>query len=226
MNRGMFAAQINNGWRLLHKLNLGEQRRETPQYSGIDNSEFRDKSYIEKWQVLYTKRLFDFQLIDGALVQFRALGDYRKFVLNYVYYDCPYDILTYKDYLKKVVGTDYAEARDYFRQEYEEYIFASNLKKSVTPIRYDFDVDAYEEAVHPSSHVHIGDENKLRIGTEKVWKPISFLLFIVRQCYPEEWKNLIKIQEADIWAKNVRDNLEEAPFVLEGRIDKMEIVLA
>ena len=224
MNREMFRAQINDGWSLLRKLRLGEERRAVPCYREIDGSGFRHKGYREKWQICYEKRLFDFQLIDGALVQFRMLGSSSKFSVTYVYYDCPYDILTYKGFLEKE-GIDYRVAGGLLREEYEEYILSCDLKKGVIPIRYDFDVESYEEGIHPTSHVHIGEGNNLRLGAEKVWKPISFILFIIRQCYPKEWMILVDMAEAVMYVKNVRESLEKAPFMLESEIDKMEVIL-
>jgi hypothetical protein len=103
----------------------------------------------------------------------------------------------------------------------------TSVKTIFTPIRYDFDSNEamYTEGIHPHSHVHFGLNNEIRVGTTRVWTPLTFVLFIIRQCFRNEWLRVVMHSKAAIWANNIRGNLKPSPKALGSKIDEMEAVL-
>ena len=134
-------------------------------------------------------------------------------------------LLSYKDFLTNELGTSYDIVHDKYRIDYEEYVDNCRKKESVTPIRYEYDTEKYEAGIHPSSHVHFGFGNETRVCTKKVWRPISFVLFIIRQFYPNEWRIFISRKVENKWSKNVRDYLDTSDHFFESELDKLEAFL-
>ncbi|MHC4119386.1 MAG: DUF2290 domain-containing protein [Planctomycetota bacterium] len=225
MNKGLFEAHINTAWEILNALGLAEYRNYWPDYSTITMSEVRNLSYAEGWKLCYRKRVFHFQLQGCCLLQFNMKSNGQNLCLNYVYYECPYDIVSYKDFVENELRADYAHGGDLYAKEYGDYVQSCGVKESVTPIRYDLDLDSYEEGIHPASHVHIGHDNELRLGAERIWRPLSFVLFIIRQYHPEKWKKLVNMNKACLWGRNVRDKLDKAQLVFDSDLDKMQVIL-
>jgi hypothetical protein len=225
MNKGLFATQINTVWDILRALELAEYRNYYPNYSAITISKVKNLSYLDAWRLFYINKAFNFQLGACCLLQFRMLKKNKKLYLNYVYYECPYDIISYKEFIENEIRADYNQVKDIFINEYEDYVQSCDIKETVTPIRYDLNIDNFEEGVHPVSHVHIGHENDLRLGAVKIWKPLSFALFIIRQCHKEAWRELINMSKANIWSRNIRQNLDNSPNFFESEIDKRQVIL-
>lgn len=99
-------------------------------------------------------------------------------------------------------------------------------KESVTPIRYDYRPQHYEEGRHPASHVHFGHMNNIRLATERVLeRPLSFFLLVIRQYYPDDWVNLLQHAEAGNWCKNVRDDLGNVSTEYWRPLDQLEMIL-
>jgi hypothetical protein len=149
----------------------------------------------------------------------------QNLYLNYVYYECPYDIVSYKEFVENELRAEYPHVRDLYIKEYGDYVQSCGLKESINPIRYDLNLDSYEEGIHPASHVHIGHNNQLRLGAERVWRPLSFVLFIIRQCHPQGWKKLVTMKKAGVLCRNVRDTLDKAQHVFDSDLDKMQVIL-
>src|SRR5262249_40204231 len=101
----------------------------------------------------------------------------------------------------------------------------TDSKNVVTPIRYDCKASDYKEGRHPASHIHFGFGNEIRVGTRRVMNPISFLLMIVRQCYPDRWEALRRLQYASSWCRNVRENLDEIDVAYWNDADQLELAM-
>jgi len=207
MNPGVFESQINRSWNLLLDLGLGSERKTHPIYPTKAASLFRDAGYVETWNKCFSDGLYHFLLNDLSLVQFRV-DSYNPLKASYVYYECPYlPAVSFEDFLEGLGVESGDEDESYYREEYDSAV-VQQLKESYTPIRYDFDPICYVSGRHPASHIHFGHGNNIRVGTKMIMKPLSFILFILRQCYPDHWQQFWTRHEADLWAREVNINLD------------------
>lgn len=226
MNEGLFNAQINEIERVLKRLDILLERNYFPNYQQCGVSRFRNKSYKEIWEICYVERCYHFIIQDYSLLQFRA--DFHKPVFNYCYYESPHSIMTYSDYLIIELGVseeEFEDIGDLFKNEYEIAIATSELKEVVTPVRYDYDPSLYVVARHPASHMHIGHNSNIRIGTRKLLRPLSFLEFVLRQYYPEKWIEFLNLDNDFALCRNVRENLSEIDSKFMNPLDTWEMIL-
>ncbi len=223
MKEGIFRTQINTAWDILKRLELDEERVVLPNYPRRAASMFRHLSYLETWKLCFQEQYYDFQLSDSSLLQF-TVDSYSPLALRYVYYECPYQSLTYADFLEEQ-GTSRHEVGDELVPDYEDYLSTCDMKETVTPIRYDYSPEQYMAGIHPASHIHFGHRNSVRVATKNILRPLSFLCLIIRQCYPDAWRQLLTIQEAESWCKNVRENLERVNEQFWNSLDKWEMIL-
>lgn len=224
MKEGVFRTQVNTSWEIVRKLELDAERNWFPSYREITASMFRGLSYLDTWEICFRERYYDFQLHDNSLIQFRVEG-YAPLSVSYAYYECPYQCLSYADFVHDYCGFGIYEAGGEFRPEYEDYVVMCNVKETATPIRYDHGTDSYREGVHPASHVHFGHMNSIRVRTKKVLRPLSFLLFVIRQFYSDAWRMLLDMSQAPVWCRNVRDNLEDVGAEFCNPLDEYEMAL-
>lgn len=144
----------------------------------------RNRPYAETYGVLREKRAFNMRLIDGALIQFRyrfRKNELLKHVLSF--YPSP-DLLEYQND-PEIYETD--------------ILFADVVMKDIvtTPIRFDFDLAAFEEYVHPASHFTLGQYRNCRIPVIGALTPHRFLNLVLRAFYNtpyhehcSEWKGV------------------------------------
>ena len=204
MNKGQFEAQVNEIERLLKSHSLLQERNRFPDYGDCGVSLFNQKSYREVWEISFKEQWYDFMLVDHSLIQFKA--DFTQPCFNYAYYESPHRVPTYTDYLVLECGfapEELSDIGDSFRTDYEVSLATSGLKEVFTPIRYDYDPERYVEGRHPASHIHVGSSNNLRIGARMLLKPMSFVLFVFRQCYPNIWMDLLESENDNILLRNV-----------------------
>jgi hypothetical protein len=224
MNRGLFAAQLNEIEILLGRLALLTERNYGARYQDYGASDFKRLTYAEVWRKCYAERLFDYRLSDDALMQFRAIN-FRPLAVSYAFYEAPYEPMMYfEDFRDQERASRQADpdelslARDYELLEPE-------LKERVTPIRYDFSPSEYTEGVHPASHVHFGHRSEVRIGTRRILRPISFVLLILRQYYPAHWRLFLALPEASTMCRNVLGGLERVARQYWRPLDRNEMTL-
>lgn len=223
MNEGLFKAQLNEGWLLLCSLGLDGYRNHFPRYPDNPGALFRRMTYHHTWEMCFAKMFYDFQLFDNSLIQFRIVNGATP-SYNYSYYECPYSSMTYNEFLG-TLDASYDESGDEFRQDYEAYLSSCDLKDAVTPIRYDYNPGQYVEGRHPASHLHLGFFSNIRLSTKKILKPLSFLLLIIRQCYPEVWSRIHERTNADILCRNIRISLEDVSNDYCNPLDLNEMIL-
>ncbi len=137
----------------------------------------RNRPYAETYKVLLEKRAFNMLLIDGALVQLRYRfrnGGLLKHVLSF--YPSP-DLIEYQN----------------DPEVYEnEILFAEVIMKDIvaTPVRFDFDIEAFEDYVHPASHFTLGQYRNCRIPVISPLTPHRFLNFVLRAFYNTPYHEL------------------------------------
>ncbi|MCX7049785.1 MAG: DUF2290 domain-containing protein [Candidatus Sumerlaeota bacterium] len=228
---GEFKSQLNDVEHILKTINMLDSRQRFPQKCP-GRAELKKMSYRQIYERLVSDNVYDFKLSDNSLLIFENEDGNE---LRYCYYECPQRLMSYEDFVLSSLGIELNdpnieqilnEIGDSSRNEYEQYVETEELKTAVTPIRYDYAPGDYREGVHPASHIHCGFESQIRIATVKIMNPISFLLMIMRQCYPLAWeKKLLCHSKKAVWCKNVRDHITPIHKKYFRALDKMEIFL-
>lgn len=163
--------------KILSKSNL---LLESPKYPSMKSSVWKDlENYKNLWKDHYRNRTYHFRLIDHSLLRFIFM-DKKK---TYEYLNCPYRI------------------KENFLEDEEP------IETLPTPIRYDYEPLNFNPMTHPVAHIHIGLENPIRIGTNCVLNPLSFLLFCLRQMYPNYWENILKNENFKTHRKHIRKKI-------------------
>lgn len=206
MSRGLFAAQINEAERILRSLGLLEERNYAPSYNRVKAADFRGLSYSETWEKCYSERFFDFLLADDSIMQFRASFD--PLDLGYAFYENPYaPLVSFDQFVEQELLARGDEIDEYdLVRDYQ--LLTPELKIGVTPLRYDYAPAQYAEGLHPASHMHFGHAGHVRVGTRKILRPLSFLFFTLRQCYPDSWRVLTNWAHAPHLCRNVHEELD------------------
>ena len=220
MNRGAFRAKVNTAWSIIKTADLDFLRNWNPVYpEDLLHRLRRIEDYEEEWRKCCEEQYFDFQLTDYSLIQLHLRG-LDPLWLNYRYYPTPRSACTYPEWLQEL-GFDLSTAREYFREEYSQYVLDSDYRHA-TPVRYDYDERMYKPGVHPVSHIHFGYESRVRVATEKILNPVSFVLFIIRQFYPQFWADIVKLEESETWCSQIREKLADIPDEFWGDPDEKE----
>lgn len=155
-------------------------------------SVFQDDEYKKTYQVAMEKRDYDLLLVDDSFFQFT----YTRDTIRYAYYENPFNYKNYLEFLEtecEFTAKEIKEIGEDYIQDYEQYISESELKKSVVPIRYDFDanINNYDEMVHTGSHIHLGHNNDIRIPTKMLLTPLGFCIFVMRNQYVDVYKKTL-----------------------------------
>lgn len=161
------------------------------------SQEFIKASYKSDYKEIYkiARDARDFNLLinsDGAIFQFgyKENEDHEICDLRYAYYESPSEHISYNDFLDSI-GFNIEECGYELNEEYTQFISELELKKSVTPIRYDYSLDQYKELIHPVSHLHIGQLNEIRLPTSFIMTPLNFVAFVVRHIYWHQWRHFM-----------------------------------
>ncbi len=214
---GRFGAQLEAIKKLLGSLDMLEERQASPNKS-LGAAHFRGMNYRQVYEECIREYAYDFRLVDQALLLFtRAGNDEHDGQLDFCYYESPVIVIPYKEFVAMELGIapthpDYekviGEFGDELRPDYEQYVSSQDSNVVVTPLRFDYKAEDYRPGIHPAAHIHFGFANHIRVGTRRVMNPISFLLFILRQRYPEKWGLFRKLRHSDQLCRNIRDELD------------------
>lgn len=191
MNIGKFKSSLDNSASLLKKnalLRLHNQRSKSLLKKNIEV--FRNENIVDIYKLAISNMDYDILLYDESLLQFEFIKFEECIKLRYVYCQFPYDFPTYKTYLKNN-GYEYNEVREEFRDDYEQEVSEAEIKKICIYIRYDYDPLLYVPMVHAASHIHFGN-NTIRIPISRIISPCSFVQFILKHAYYDQWCSLMK----------------------------------
>jgi hypothetical protein len=222
---GKFVAKINQAERLLNKVDLLDERNRWVSYPKSLPGDVRKLSYVDEYRSYVNARLFDFSLVDRSVFQFKRNGADD---ISYCYYQSPFEAPTYRDFLLEQFGTDLAgidEVGDSFSAEYELVVDTARLRKGVTPIRYDYSPALYEAGIHPAAHLHIGAGNDVRLCAGRLMNPLSFVLFVMRQMYPHNWRRFVHGGDASTICRAVREDLPVVEAAYTQPLDRLQLVL-
>lgn len=231
---GLFHAQLNMVEKILDDMALLEERQPAPNKK-LGASHFRGMSYRQTYEECVKEYAYDFRLADQSLLLFLKSGTTcHDGTLNYSYLECPVSVMAYREFVGNEIGLDVVDEEfdeqvgawgDDLRSDYEQYVSSLDAKSVVTPLRYDYKTADYRPGVHPASHVHFGHGNEIRVGTQRIMKPLSFLLFVLRQRYPNFWEGLRISKDMPVHVRNVRNDLDAVDAAYWGDSDLHEIYL-
>jgi hypothetical protein len=220
-----FRAKIEQAGAALNAVDLLLTRAYWPDYTEMakDVRKFR---YADEYQYYESRSLYDFRLIDGALLQFKHAPDANAEV-SFCFYESPLAVEDFDSFANRLVSSpdERAEYLEVLQEDYEQYLSSAELKRSITTIRYDHSPPLYAEGRHPVSHVHIGRDNEIRLGTAKIMNPISFTLFVLRQMYPDKWVALLSKDSIGEYVKHVRAELPAVEQDYLGGKNEFELYL-
>jgi len=190
------------------------------QLSRQEIAELRQLDYVGQWQLAREKELYHLYFSDHSFFIFKT--DPPQ---SYSFFDCPIEIKSISEYLISIGESVTARNVNIYQEDYDDYIATANFKKNSTPIRYDFDVGSYREGIHPVAHIHIGLENSIRIGLEKQLTPLAFLLFVIRQMYPDNWERLLRNQVHKELPDKLHLKLEKVSEEYLGQYERCDLYL-
>ncbi|MFS9040364.1 DUF2290 domain-containing protein [Streptococcus parasanguinis] len=188
---GLMKSSYDNAKMILKKYNIPFEENIIKVQKDFKNSyseEFKKTSLVGNSIEIYEKAIEfqDYNLFlpeDGSIFQFSIDGRSIRFA----YFERPYNSVTYQEFLK-FSDISYEECGDMFYEEYNQYLIESPQKEHITNFRYDYSEIEYHEVIHPVSHLHIGQNNNVRIPLSKILLPSSFVMFIIKQVYWEKFK--------------------------------------
>lgn len=235
IGEGLFQTQLNTINDILAELKVLDERQGFPN-KGLGAADFKGLDYRGVYEKCIREYAYDFRLFDQSLLLFTKIGnDVNDGELGYSFMECPVKVMAYREFVGGQMGLTVmdegfdeavAEWGDVLRSDYEQYVTSLNLKSVVTPMRYDYNATQYKAGRHPASHVHLGFENQIRVGTQRVMKPLSFVLFVLRQRYPDEWMQFLQ-NHANMLplCRNVREDLDPVDAAFSDALDQHELVL-
>lgn len=231
---GLFHTQLNTAEQILGELDLLEERQPSPNKT-LGASRFRGMTYRQVYEECVREYAYDFLLADQSLLLFIKTGhNCHDGSLSYSFLECPVKVMVYREFVGNEIGVNIMDDDfdyevdawgDELRADYEQYVNSRDTKSVVTPLRYDYKASDYRPGIHPASHVHFGHENEIRVGTQRVMKPLSFLLFVLRQRYPKAWDRLRGTEKMPVHARNVRNDLDVVDVAYWSDLDQHEIYL-
>lgn len=132
-----------------------------------------DIDYKIIYDELVEKRSFSVKLIDGGLVQLMYRFENSTLVKHRLtYYPSP-SLRPFHD-----------DPESYMRDE----IFLEIVSRRIIPfpLRFDFDIEAAKDILHPCCHLTLGDVKGCRIPVGAPLTPRQFIEFVVRNFYQTE----------------------------------------
>jgi len=217
---GKFRASINESCLILRKLEILVDVNNYPIYDSSFMGRVRPLSYFDQWKLCVREHYYDCLLSDHSFIQFNN-DPYP----SYSYYQFPLDALSFSEYADREFGKGWEYYAYEVREAYDQYLETQDRLRNVTPIRYDYDPTCYQSGRHPAAHVHIGLTNNIRIGADRQMAPLSFILFILRQCYPDHWDRFKELYKGKPIFKEVRDNIDKVPKKYWNPSDFHEVYL-
>lgn len=223
MNPGQYNSSFSKAVTLLKKYNFIQMNNTSMKKplsrDFIDNVDKPDDS---AYKIAVDNYEFDLLFRDQSFLQFYHNDNFS--VLRYAYFECPYKILTYEEFLERE-GLDYADVGDKFLDYYDQFVEEAELKELFLTVRYDYNKNLYKAGVHPAAHFHIGKGNDVRISASLLITPLLFVMFILKQCYYPYWEILMQDSDFISEVKSSRASSGALDVSLFNALDKLELYL-
>lgn len=182
-----------------------------------DKNALKKMQYVEKYILYYKKKYYSFLLNDLSIVGFETASS------GFFYFQVPFSNMEEYLQLYDLNKTEYIHDLDFMLDDLlpMQHPFYS---------RYDYAEEQYTEGRHPVAHIHLGVNTSMRVACQCKLQPMSFVLFVLRQFYPEKWEQMfnateIKSQRANI-LKSVRENLSKVSSDFMKEKDLYEMYFA
>ncbi len=136
-----------------------------------------DSDYADIHRELYKKRSYNAKLIDGGLLQLQYLFERGRLVKHRLAFLPSPSLCPFQD-----------DPEEYLRGEL--YLEIVSRRIVPFPLRFDFDVNAARDVVHPACHLTLGDVKGCRIPVSAPLTPRWFLEFVLRNFYSTDTHDL------------------------------------
>lgn len=226
MNLSSYRISISELKRLFKKLGLLKAQYDKKcSFSSAFIEQSRKGNYIDIYKTAIQNLDYDILLFDDSIFQFSFINstDNGK-VIRYAYYQFPFDILPYDEYLREN-GFSYEEVGDYFLEEYGQQVAEARLNNSALAIRYDFSIEEYASGIHPASHFHVGLNNHFRLPIAYYLTPTMFGVFIIKQIYYEQWKQFLSNTSFRHKFEKFKKQCMQLEHLYFNALDKKELYL-
>lgn len=164
----------------------------------------RQMDYIGQWKKAIEEGWLHIRLSDQSFFLFSDAGE----KCSYSYYACPLEIPTFQSFLTSQGLANSQKNRAENEDAYQLIIETAEVRDHFIPMRYDFDSSSYRKCTHPAGHIHVGLDNNIRIATRRRLTPLSFILMVIRQHYPENWDRLLTYSHELKIERRVRGDLD------------------
>lgn len=222
MNEAAFLDNLNKCGMYLKKLellkreNLINTKRSSYRKFSVDFVECsRKEPYFNVYRCALENDDYDFLLIDGSFFQFSIDFEAGDENVRMAYYPSICNI-QYSDFLYDQFGVTEDMVGAEFMELYHLFLIEQS-PQNVTPVRYDYNVNLYEEKIHSAAHIHFGYEENLRIPIDKQLRPVLFAKIIVEYFFYDLWKK--KIKEGDSYILYGKRDYEELDSKFFGTED-------
>ena len=224
MNIVNFKTSLNHVERLLKAIGVLRQKGVKSINDDGVSEEFKRASlrsnYFAAYNIALEKFDYDYLLQDQSFFQFQFnpssnLDGFPN--IRYAFFQNPQEFRTYKDFLieSELLEEDEAEIEigDSFQDLYEQYLIEQQLNLKSCSIRFDVDFSNYRPLIHSVAHLHIGHSNDIRIPCDKLLTPEKFVLFVLKQTYYSQWRELI--ENSNLTILDCLDSSKDKCFPLE-----------
>jgi hypothetical protein len=226
---GKYGAKINTAIELLRKCKLFLKENRNPKTPSGIASLVKQKGYQEIWKLLIEGSSFRILLIDYSFFTFEIdpNGYSSNNLISMSYYGCPFKFIDLESYIVQEFGEEYIALMDepWIMEGYQQTLCDSVSLESPVTFRYDYAPTDYDSGRHPASHLHIGHNNEIRVGCERILNPVSFIAFVIRQQYPEIWKSVVLPSHLHLCKKSIRDAIPSVPIEFKSENDRFEMHL-
>lgn len=213
---GKFHATLNEAADVLKSLGLLKERN-VYQRTRLGAADLAGLDYPEMWKALVSVNDYDIRLKDDSIMSFWRSSDGGE--LRFWWFEAPVMIPQFDVFARKYLRDSFQsteieedlyqewlpELEDEIQEAFDEDAKAAPLRNCVTPLRYEYKPEDYTEGLHPASHLHVGNDNSIRLSCKRVLTPLSFVLMVLRQCYPDHWALLLANGVAEGMKSHVKD---------------------
>lgn len=199
MTEGKFFSSINQSVNLLKKFNLLKSRGSKG--NGNYSEEFlkisKNNNVVQTYQCAIQNKDYDLLLIDDSIIQFQKVND----DLRYAFIQNPFNYVSKEEYISIVYSqeelTEYSELslEELINDnEYEQFLNEQSLNSISNYFRYDYSTKGYQPLIHSCSHLHIGQNENVRIPISKIITPLKFTKFCIKNTFFNKWKTQFEIE--------------------------------
>lgn len=193
MNRARFNHSLEDSIKYLKFIELFKKRglKNTGEHSSIFKKVSRQNNHGLIHSTAVQNLDWEIMLEDDSLFQFTFVDEHN---LRYSFIQNPNIFVSKTDYLRyffedNEVLDEYEDlVAEIKEDEFEQFQQEQNINTEAHIIRYDYDCKGFKKLIHPSSHIHVGFSESLRIPVKFIMSPLEFVFFVIRHSYSPFWE--------------------------------------